>query len=178
LKKSDGANLGDPAPDRLLRSAEIQPGTYSSPTAFLADTKPPQFDCLAKDIHLGGMSGMELQRWLVSAGEKTPAIFITAQYDSEIGQDFLLYRGKSRDTGDKSLVALLEASNDSSTDSVDPVLLLMQPVLRIDYELCKIHCLPVSNPDAGNCLKNSVIFDRSALMESISKRGLIRTVLP
>jgi CheY-like chemotaxis protein len=148
LKKSYGANLGDPAPGRLLRSAEIQPGTYSSPTAFLADTKPPQFDCLAKDIHLGGMSGMELQRWLVAVGEKTSVIFITAQYDSEIRISFCTVGNLATPATNRSLPSL-RRSNDSSTDSVDPVLLLMQLVLRIDDELCKTHCLPVSNQTQG-----------------------------
>jgi FixJ family two-component response regulator len=69
---------------RLLRAAEIQPVTYSSAEAFLADRKHPQFDCLVLDIHLGGMSGIELQRRLLATGEKTPVIFITAQDDSDL----------------------------------------------------------------------------------------------
>jgi FixJ family two-component response regulator len=31
---------------RLLRAAGIQPMTYASAEAFLADTKHPRFDCL------------------------------------------------------------------------------------------------------------------------------------
>jgi FixJ family two-component response regulator len=69
---------------RLLRAAEIQPVTYSSAEAFLADKKHPQFDCLVLDIQLGGISGIELQRRLVAAGERTPVIFITAQEDSDL----------------------------------------------------------------------------------------------
>ena len=69
---------------RLLRAAEIQPVTYSSAEAFLADTKHPRFDCLVLDIQLGGMSGIELQRRLLAAGEKTPVVFITAQDDSDL----------------------------------------------------------------------------------------------
>ena len=68
---------------RLLRASGIQPVTYASAEAFLADTKRPQFDCLVLDIQLGGMSGIELQRQLVAAGEKTPVIFITAHDDLE-----------------------------------------------------------------------------------------------
>lgn len=68
---------------RLLRAAGIQPITYSSAEAFLADTKHPKFDCLVLDIQLGGISGIELQRQLAAAGEKTPVIFITAHDDAE-----------------------------------------------------------------------------------------------
>src|SRR6185295_6180226 len=45
---------------RLLRSAGIQPITYFSAEAFLADSKRPQFDCRVFDVQLGGMSGIEL----------------------------------------------------------------------------------------------------------------------
>jgi FixJ family two-component response regulator len=63
---------------RLLRAAGIQPVTYPSAEAFLADTRRPQFDCLVLDIQLGGMSGLELHRELVAAGSKTPVVYITA----------------------------------------------------------------------------------------------------
>ena len=54
---------------RLLRAAGIQPVTYSSAEAFLADSKRPQFDCMVFDVQLGGMSGIELARAIAeSAG--------------------------------------------------------------------------------------------------------------
>ena len=68
---------------RLLRASGMQPITYPSAEAFLADTKHPQFDCLVLDVQLGGMSGLELQRQLVAKGEATPVIFITAHDDPE-----------------------------------------------------------------------------------------------
>jgi FixJ family two-component response regulator len=72
---------------RLLRAAQIQAVTYASAEAFLADTKHPHFDCLVLDIQLGGMSGLQLQRRLKVAGDKTPVIFITAQHDAELRED-------------------------------------------------------------------------------------------
>ena len=66
---------------RLLRAGGIQPVTYSSAEAFLADEKQPRFDCLLLDIQLGGMSGIELQRRLAGMCEKTQVIFITAHDD-------------------------------------------------------------------------------------------------
>ena len=68
---------------RLLRAAGIQPITYASAEAFLADSKHPQFDCLVLDIQLGGMSGIELAQRIVSEGGHTPIVFITAHDDPE-----------------------------------------------------------------------------------------------
>jgi FixJ family two-component response regulator len=68
---------------RLLRAAGIQPITYASAEAFLADTKHPQFDCLVLDIRLIGMSGIELGQRLVAEGGCTPFIYITAHDDPE-----------------------------------------------------------------------------------------------
>jgi FixJ family two-component response regulator len=66
---------------RLLRAAGIQPITYPSAEAFLADKKHPQFDCLVLDIQLSGMSGIELSRQLAKKSDRTPFIFITAHDD-------------------------------------------------------------------------------------------------
>ena len=68
---------------RLLRAAGMQPIPYVSAEAFLADTKHPQFDCLVLDVHLGGMSGIELGRRLVAEGRSTPFICLTGQDDPE-----------------------------------------------------------------------------------------------
>jgi FixJ family two-component response regulator len=74
---------------RLLRAAGIQPVTYPTAEAFLADTKHPRFDCLVLDIQLGGMSGIELQRHLAASGDRTPVIFITAHDAPEAREEAL-----------------------------------------------------------------------------------------
>jgi FixJ family two-component response regulator len=68
---------------RLLRAAGMQSITYASAEAFLADTKQPRFDCLVLDVHLGGMSGVELGRRLAAEGDHAPFICITAHDDPE-----------------------------------------------------------------------------------------------
>ena len=68
---------------RLLRAAGMQPVTYVSAEAFLADTKHPLFDCLVLDVHLGEISGIELGRRLVAEGRYAPFICITAHEDPE-----------------------------------------------------------------------------------------------
>jgi len=69
---------------RLLRAAHLQPITYPSAEAFLADTKRPKFDCLMLDIQLKGMSGLDLRRRLSAVMDATPVIFITAHDDPEV----------------------------------------------------------------------------------------------
>jgi FixJ family two-component response regulator len=69
---------------RLLRAAGIQPITYGSAEAFLADTKRPQFDCMVFDVQLSGMSGIELAQTLTARGRPlAPVIYITAHDDPE-----------------------------------------------------------------------------------------------
>jgi FixJ family two-component response regulator len=100
---------------RLLRASEIQPVTYHSAEAFLADTKRPQFDCLVFDIQLGGMSGIELHRQLAASGSKTPVIYITA-HDEPATREEAQAAGcvayfRKTDPGEAVLQAIRRASN-------------------------------------------------------------------
>ena len=70
--------------DRLLRASGLQPVSYESAGAFLADHKRPSFDCLVLDIQLDGISGIELARSLLAQGSAVPFIFITAHDDPEV----------------------------------------------------------------------------------------------
>ena len=69
---------------RLLRAAGMQPITYESAEAFLADTRHPQFSCVVLDVQLGGMSGIELARQFVAEGRHLPVVFITAHDDPTV----------------------------------------------------------------------------------------------
>ena len=62
----------------VYSAAHLQPITYLSAEAFLADTERPKFDCLVLDIQLKGMSGLELRQRLFGVMDATPVIFITA----------------------------------------------------------------------------------------------------
>src|SRR5438046_8931414 len=66
---------------RLLRAAGLQPITYPSAEAFLADAKQPRFDCLVLDVQLEGMSGFELAQRLTAEGEHTPFVFVSRRRD-------------------------------------------------------------------------------------------------
>ena len=70
---------------RLLEQAGFHPISFSSAEEYLADPVRMQFACLVVDIQLGGMSGIELHRNLMSQGVRTPVIYVTA-YDDPIAR--------------------------------------------------------------------------------------------
>src|SRR5262249_18673351 len=78
----DGDASSRVAMSRLLRGVGFEPSAYDSAENFLADPGHTTFACLLLDLHLPGMSGLELQRQLLARGERTPLIFITAQDDA------------------------------------------------------------------------------------------------
>ena len=63
---------------RLVRAAGMQAVAYASAEAFCADMKRRRFACLVVDIHLPGMSGVDLRYQLAADGIATPAFFVTA----------------------------------------------------------------------------------------------------
>jgi FixJ family two-component response regulator len=67
---------------RVLRAGGYDAAVYGSAEEFLAS--PPQLDPigLLLDIHLGGMSGLDLQRRLRDQGSRLPVIIITAFDDA------------------------------------------------------------------------------------------------
>ena len=75
--------------ERLLRSVGVRSVSYSSAEALLADHTRPRFDCLLLDIHLGGMSGIELNQQLALSGSTTPVIFLTAREEPELREEAL-----------------------------------------------------------------------------------------
>jgi CheY-like chemotaxis protein len=66
---------------RLLAQHGIDSRTFASVEALLESDSVPTPTCLLLDIHLGGISGIELQRRLGASGSKWPVIFMTASDD-------------------------------------------------------------------------------------------------
>ena len=66
---------------RLLSGAGFTVATFASAEEFLASNSSRATDCLVLDIHLGGMSGFDLQERLAAAGAPIPTVFITALDD-------------------------------------------------------------------------------------------------
>ena len=68
---------------RLLAHHGIDSRTFASAEALLESDGVQTATCLLLDIHLGGISGIELQRWLAASGSKRPVIFMTASDDED-----------------------------------------------------------------------------------------------
>src|SRR5215203_4477359 len=62
----------------MLSATEALLDAFGSAEEFLARGIASQFDCLVLDIHLGGMSGIELHGRLKALGCDCPVIFVTA----------------------------------------------------------------------------------------------------
>jgi FixJ family two-component response regulator len=71
---------------RLLRAAGFETTIYSSAEAFLQGAAAGTVNCLVLDIQMGGMSGLDLGRYLASIGAKIPVVFITALEDESAGR--------------------------------------------------------------------------------------------
>jgi FixJ family two-component response regulator len=79
----DDAALGE-ALRRVLAGAGFRVGTYPSAEAFLAAGAETATACLVLDIHLPGLSGLELHRRLAEAGAPVRTVFITARDEDAI----------------------------------------------------------------------------------------------
>jgi FixJ family two-component response regulator len=64
---------------RLLAFHGIESRTFASAEALLESDSVQTATCLLLDIHLGGISGIELQRRLAASGSKCPVIFMTGK---------------------------------------------------------------------------------------------------
>jgi FixJ family two-component response regulator len=68
---------------RLLQSAGLRVVSYASASEFLDTGLSIAPDCLILDIHLGGMSGLELLSRLRELGHNLPVLIITAHDDAQ-----------------------------------------------------------------------------------------------
>lgn len=66
------------ATDRLLRLLGYATASFASAEAFLNSGRVLNTACLIADVHLPGMSGVQLQSRLILDGHCMPIIFITA----------------------------------------------------------------------------------------------------
>jgi len=64
--------------ERLLNALGFEVEVFDSAEAFLARDPDSRVGCLVLDIHLPGMSGLELRHRLTAVGSALPVTFITA----------------------------------------------------------------------------------------------------
>ena len=77
------------ATENLLDAHGFATKGYSSAEEFLGAVPTNQIDCLLLDIHLGGLSGIELRQQLRSSHPTLPVIFMTALDDDAVRQQAL-----------------------------------------------------------------------------------------
>ena len=74
----------------LLDARGFATEIFASAEAFLDfHSTAIDFDCLLLDLHLGGMSGIELRRQLKASGSTIPVIFMTARDNDAIRRQAL-----------------------------------------------------------------------------------------
>jgi FixJ family two-component response regulator len=71
----------------LMQSAGYRAEPFASAEALLASANLRLFDCIIADIHMPGMSGLDLVRTLRGRGTRTPAILITAQPERRLDDE-------------------------------------------------------------------------------------------
>ena len=62
----------------LVRSLGYKADTFASAEEFLHSERVCESSCVITDVHMPGLSGVELQRLLKAQGHRTPIIFLTA----------------------------------------------------------------------------------------------------
>lgn len=73
--------------ERLLRAAGFQPVSFASAEELLQTGAADSAACLVLDIHLPGLSGLELGRVLIESGRAKPIIFITGQDEPSLREE-------------------------------------------------------------------------------------------
>ena len=77
---------------RLLRSLGYTVEAFSSAADFLASPRLAKTACLIADIHMPGVTGIELYRHLIDTGRALPTLLVTA-YPDDVGRVHALNDG-------------------------------------------------------------------------------------
>jgi FixJ family two-component response regulator len=65
----------------LLRMIGYSTVAFASPTEFLSKYDPDRPSCVLLDVHMPGMSGLEVQQQLIRSGSMLPVIFMSGHCD-------------------------------------------------------------------------------------------------
>lgn len=103
---------------RLFASAELDCSVFASGRAFLDSVRERAPDCAVIDLHMPGLTGLEVQRELRSGGVKVPTIIITAHDEPDsraqcLAAGAVAYLRKPFD--DKALLDLVSSTFHAST---------------------------------------------------------------
>jgi FixJ family two-component response regulator len=68
-----------------LSSLGYESSGYASAEDYLRGIAHSSFNCVVTDIHMPGMSGLDLMKRLAARGSTTPVVLITARSDTNLG---------------------------------------------------------------------------------------------
>ena len=68
----------------LVRSLGYGVSTFGSAEEFLNSERISDTSCLITDLHMPGLSGLDLQDLLIAQGHRFPIIFLTAYSDENV----------------------------------------------------------------------------------------------
>ena len=68
----------------LMRSLGYDASTFGSAEEFLSSEQFSRTSCLITDLHMPGLSGLDLQERLIAQGHRFPIIFITGYPDEDV----------------------------------------------------------------------------------------------
>src|SRR5215475_7787832 len=77
------------ATENLLQSLGFGVVTFASAEAFLESGRVDETSCLIADVHMPGLTGLDLQRRLIEDGKRLPIIFITAFFSDSVRKQAL-----------------------------------------------------------------------------------------
>ena len=97
----------------LMKSLGYTAEAFASAEEFLNSRQVPRTSCLIADVHMPGMTGLELYCRLVASGKTIPTILITAYPDDSVrkralGGGIVGYLSKPFDEND--LIACIRSS--------------------------------------------------------------------
>jgi FixJ family two-component response regulator len=100
---------------RLFTSAEFDCSVFASGQAFLDAAQQRAPDCAVIDLHMPGLTGLDVQRELRSWGMKVPTIIITAHDEADsrarcLAAGAVAYLNKPFD--DKTLLSVVASTFD------------------------------------------------------------------
>ena len=95
----------------IVRSLGYAPATYASAEDFLGSDHVNNTSCLITDVHLPGLSGVELHQRLLADGFAAPTIFVSGLADETTRKQVLASGAVgflSKPFGQKSLIDCLK----------------------------------------------------------------------
>ncbi len=69
---------------QFVRSLGHNASTFGSAVEFLNSEQVSNTSCLITDVQMPGLSGLDLQDWLIAEGHRIPIIFLTGYPDENV----------------------------------------------------------------------------------------------